>query len=186
MDGRPKIRHRHRAVALDVVGSVPVRIHILAIGKLKDGPERAWTGRYAERVAGAGRGCGITECVIVEFSEARDRDAATRKSAEAATLLEAVDKLGPGVRLVALDEHGGQATSAAFAKSLQSAADGGTKAIVYAIGGPDGHGPALLAAAHDTLALSAMTLPHGLARMVLIEQIYRAVTILSGHPYHRP
>ncbi len=57
--------------------------------------------------------------------------------------------------------------------------------MAFLIGGPDGHAPDLVAAAHETLSLSAMTLPHGLARLILAEQIYRATTILAGHPYHR-
>ena len=58
-------------------------------------------------------------------------------------------------------------------------------ALAFLIGGPDGHGEAALAQCHEQLSLGPMTLPHGLARVVLLEQIYRAITILSGHPYHR-
>jgi 23S rRNA (pseudouridine1915-N3)-methyltransferase len=57
--------------------------------------------------------------------------------------------------------------------------------VAFAIGGPDGHGDSLKAAAHFQLSLGRMTLPHGLARIVLTEQLYRAVTIMQGHPYHR-
>ncbi|MEL7090050.1 MAG: 23S rRNA (pseudouridine(1915)-N(3))-methyltransferase RlmH, partial [Planctomycetota bacterium] len=75
--------------------------------------------------------------------------------------------------------------SPAFASLIQRQLDAGTSRLIFAIGGPDGHGPAIRTAAQRTLSLSKMTLPHGLARIVLSEQIYRAITILSGHPYHR-
>ena len=63
--------------------------------------------------------------------------------------------------------------------------DSGAKCLGLLIGGPDGHGEAVLSAARLKLSFGAMTLPHGLARVVLTEQLYRAATILSGHPYHR-
>ena len=87
--------------------------------------------------------------------------------------------------IVSLDERGKALTSAAFADLLRRQSDDGCKSMAFLIGGPDGHGPAVAAAARLSLSLSAMTLPHGLARVVLAEQLYRASTILAGHPYHR-
>jgi 23S rRNA (pseudouridine1915-N3)-methyltransferase len=91
---------------------------------------------------------------------------------------------GAGLRIV-LDERGKGHTSAQFAKMLGEARDAGHRGAAVLIGGPDGHGPAARDAADLLLSLGPMTLPHGLARVILAEQVYRAITILSGHPYHR-
>jgi 23S rRNA (pseudouridine1915-N3)-methyltransferase len=86
---------------------------------------------------------------------------------------------------VVLDESGKALSSEAFAKWLAQTRDGGCKGLAFLIGGPDGHGAEAVQGAALKLSLGAMTLPHGIARAVLIEQLYRAATILSGHPYHR-
>ena len=93
--------------------------------------------------------------------------------------------LPAGAVIIALDETGKTRTSVAFSQELQELRDAGTADVAFAIGGPDGHGPALLDAARLTLALGPMTWPHQIARVLLAEQIYRAITIASGHPYHR-
>ncbi len=90
-----------------------------------------------------------------------------------------------GAFLVALDEKGKAMDSKAFADFVAGRRDAGTHNLVFAIGGPDGHGDSLLDKAALRLAFGAMTWPHQLVRVMLAEQIYRAVTILSGHPYHR-
>ena len=88
--------------------------------------------------------------------------------------------------LVALDERGKTLTSREFADRIGAWRDGGTDDLAFVIGGPDGHGAELLGARPPcSLALGAMTWPHQLVRIMLAEQLYRAVTILSGHPYHR-
>ena len=87
--------------------------------------------------------------------------------------------------LIALDERGRGLTSEAFAAEIGKARDAGAPAFALARGGPDGHDETLRAAARMTLAFGAMTWPHQLARILAAEQLYRAVTILSGHPYHR-
>lgn len=103
------------------------------------------------------------------------------KAVEAARLRAA---LPPGARLVALDERGQALTTAALAKQLERWRGDG-RDIVFAIGGADGLDAGLLKEADLVLSLSALTLPHALARVVLAEQLYRAWTILSNHPYHR-
>jgi 23S rRNA (pseudouridine1915-N3)-methyltransferase len=87
--------------------------------------------------------------------------------------------------IVALDVRGKALTSEAFARALAEVRDGGAKTMAILIGGPDGLAPAVLQAARLKVSLGAITLPHGLARIVLAEQLYRAATILAGHPYHR-
>ncbi|HUT78376.1 MAG TPA: 23S rRNA (pseudouridine(1915)-N(3))-methyltransferase RlmH [Polyangia bacterium] len=90
-----------------------------------------------------------------------------------------------GHRIVALDEHGPQHDSPAFAALLQSWMNAGRRGVTFAIGGADGLPAELLAAVDESLGLSRMTLPHRLARLVLAEQIYRALEILGGSPYHK-
>jgi 23S rRNA (pseudouridine1915-N3)-methyltransferase len=159
-----------------------MRIAISAIGKLKDAEERAIVERYAKRLTGAGRPLGLGPIDISEYPESRASDVAERKREEAARLLRDV---GPGDVAIALEPTGKSLNSEAFAAFIRSTRDGGAKACVFLIGGPDGHGEAALNAAALKLSLGTLTLPHGLARVVLAEQLYRAATILSGHPYHR-
>lgn len=103
------------------------------------------------------------------------------KDAEAARLLEKCPK---GARLIALDEHGRQVTTRELAEALQAwMADGRDVALL--LGGADGLAVDLLARAEHRLALSRLTLPHALARVLLAEQLYRATSLLAGHPYHR-
>ncbi len=89
-----------------------------------------------------------------------------------------------GTRVVALDEHGSTVTTAALAGKLRQWQQGGVD-VALVIGGPDGLEPAFKQGAHERIRLSDLTLPHALARVLLIEQIYRAWSINAGHPYHR-
>lgn len=153
-----------------------------AIGRLKAGPERELTTRYVERARAAGRGVGFTAFDMREADESRARRSEDRK-AEEARALEAF--LTPDVRLVALDERGRNLTSEDFAAQMGRARDEGVSTYALLIGGPDGLDERLRARASLTLAFGAMTWPHQLVRVLAAEQIYRAITILSGHPYHR-
>jgi 23S rRNA (pseudouridine1915-N3)-methyltransferase len=113
--------------------------------------------------------------------EGRARRPEDRKADEAARLLAAVGS----ATIVLLDEGGKSLDSEAFARRIGALRDGGTQTLAFLIGGADGHGDAARSAAGLTLALGAMTLPHQIVRLVLVEQLYRAATILAGHPYHR-
>lgn len=158
-----------------------MRIALCAIGRLKDGGERTLFDRYWERLEAQGRGVGLAPLRHVEWPESRESTAGLRQAAEAQRLLAAAGE----ATIVALDERGKGLTSTAFADLLKRHRDDGCKELAFLMGGPDGHGPAIAQAAQVRLSLSAMTLPHGLARAVLAEQLYRASTLLSGHPYHR-
>jgi 23S rRNA (pseudouridine1915-N3)-methyltransferase len=150
-----------------------MRLIVAAVGRLKDA-ERELCERYSKRFDAAGRSLGLGPLAITELSESRAASADARKADEAARLLKAAG--AADVRVV-LDEGGKALSSEAFAKWIAQRRDGGAKGLALLIGGPDG--------AALKLSLGAMTLPHGMARAVLIEQLYRAATILSGHPYHR-
>jgi len=158
-----------------------MRVIIAAVGRLKDA-ERELFDRYAKRFDASGRALGLGPLALAETGESRAATSDLRKTDEAQRLLKAA---GVAEVRIALDEKGRALSSAAFAQTLAKHCDGGTKALAFLIGGPDGHGDAVLNAATLKLSLGAMTLPHGLARIVLTEQLYRAATILSGHPYHR-
>ncbi len=159
-----------------------MRIIIAAVGRLKDGPERQLFERYRDRLAGSGRALGWGPVDVIEIPESRASDATARKSDEAARLLV---RAGAANTKVVLDEHGRELTSEAFASLLRKQRESGTSSFAFLIGGPDGHGPEALASADLKLSFGKMTLPHMLVRVLLAEQLYRAATILTGHPYHR-
>ncbi len=159
-----------------------MRLLIAAVGRLKDGPERQLFERYRERATAAGRALGWGPLALVEVPESRAPDPAQRKSEEAARL---VAKLGEGDVRIVLDETGRELTSDAFAAFLRDRREAGVRAVAFLIGGPDGHGPAALSGADLKLSLGRMTLPHMLVRVLVAEQLHRAATILTGHPYHR-
>jgi 23S rRNA (pseudouridine1915-N3)-methyltransferase len=158
-----------------------MKITVAAIGRLKAGAEHDLAGRYFDRATSAGRRLGLTFS-LREYSESRDATPALRKEQEAAVLLAGAS---PGTTFVALDEAGRALSSRDFAERIRTWRDSGVAELVFAIGGPDGHGRELLEKSALSLAFGPMTWPHQLVRSMLAEQLYRAVTILSGHPYHR-
>lgn len=160
-----------------------MRIAIHAVGKLKAGPERELAERYLDRADKAGRAIGFSSVSAREIVESRARETLQRKEEEARNLL---TDLPPGALLIALDERGDSPTSERFAEMLGEARDRGTPNAVLLIGGPDGHGQELLSRAGHRISFGRLTWPHQIVRILAAEQIYRAVTILSGHPYHRP
>lgn len=117
-----------------------------------------------------------------EADESRARRPEDRKADEARLL---TTNIPAGARLIVLDERGKTMGSEAFAADLGAARDSGAPAYALLIGGADGIDPELRAKASLVLAFGAMTWPHQLVRIMAAEQIYRAITILSGHPYHR-
>ena len=159
-----------------------MRLIVAAVGRLKDGPERALFGKYRERFEPLAKRLGLAPVTWHETPESRADTVAKRREEEGVALLKLARE---ATYLVALDERGRALTSVAFARALAKARDDGVQAAGILIGGPDGLSEAVRAAAHLTLAYGAITLPHQLARIVLAEQLYRAATILSGHPYHR-
>jgi 23S rRNA (pseudouridine1915-N3)-methyltransferase len=158
-----------------------LRILIAAIGRMKQGPERELVSRYLDRAKAAGKPLALTGFDVSEYAESRSATADGRKADEA-TMLRAA--LPEGI-VIALDEHGKTMPSAAFSQQLARWRDDGRPAVSFLIGGADGLDPAFVKAADLTLSFSPLTWPHQLVRIMLAEQLYRATTILSGHPYHR-
>lgn len=138
-----------------------MRLHVIARGKLGRSAEADLVERYAKRIAWP-----------LKLTELPDTGGTVPASS------------GPS-REVLLDERGRQLTSEAFAALLGRWRDEGVREARFLIGAADGHGEAARAKADLLLAFGAMTWPHLMARALLVEQLYRATTILAGHPYHR-
>ena len=153
-----------------------MRILILAVGKLK---ERHWADAADEYIKRLGAYANVD---IVELSD-RDisRDAVAAKRVESESILKAIPA---GYRVVALDERGKQHTSKQLASRIEDMMVGGTSSIAFVVGGSAGLDQAVLDRADERLSLSSMTFPHQMARVVLLEQVYRAFKIIRGEPYH--
>ena len=159
-----------------------MRIVVIAIGRLKQGPERELADRYRERFDDIGRKLGFRGLEIHEIPESRARDVAARMAEEATAISALIpDKSS----IIALDERGETIDSAAFARHLGRWRDESVPTAVFLIGGADGLSPELRRKVKISVAFGKATWPHQMVRVMLLEQIYRAATILSGHPYHR-
>jgi 23S rRNA (pseudouridine1915-N3)-methyltransferase len=159
-----------------------MKISVHAVGRMKTGPERELADRYFERFAKSGPAIGLEFSGIAEIAEGRAQNANERRREESQKLQA---QLQPGTALFLLDERGKNLSSDDFANRIGQLRDGGRKALVIAIGGADGHDQPLRDQADLVLSFGAATWPHQLVRVMLGEQLYRAATILSGHPYHR-
>jgi len=157
-------------------------VELVAIGRLKAGPERDLCERYLERARKSGARLGFRGFSVREAAESRAARPQERIAQEESALL---GLIRGGGRIVCLDEDGDLADSETFARELGRDADAAISSISFVIGGADGLGADILARADRRLSLGRMTWPHQMARILLAEQLYRAMTILSGHPYHR-
>ncbi len=158
-----------------------MRLGLICVGRLKSGPEREIYARYAERIA-AMRRIGLEGLDLKELDESKAKGAPERMAREAEEILAS---LPAESGLVVFDERGKAADSAAFAGFIGRERDAGRKALWFAVGGSEGLDASVRARATAVFSFGAMTLPHQLVRILAAEQIYRAMTILSGHPYHR-
>ncbi|MBW0003757.1 MAG: 23S rRNA (pseudouridine(1915)-N(3))-methyltransferase RlmH [Hyphomicrobiales bacterium] len=159
-----------------------MKILVCVIGRLKTGPEQLLAERYRERAGELAPKLGLSGPNVIEIPESRARDEATRRRQEG----EALIAKSQGALRVALDEGGRSLDSVEFANLLARQRAAGTKALAFLIGGADGLAREVLAGAGEIISFGAITLPHQLVRIVLLEQIYRGLTIRLGHPYHRP
>ncbi len=151
-----------------------MRLRVVAVGRWKAGPERSLYEHFARRIT--------WRLELKEVEEKKKLPPPTLMRREGELLLAQVPK---GAVVVALDGRGKAMTSAAFAKRLGAWRDDGIGDVVFVIGGAHGLDPAVLRKAALVLGLGPMTWPHLMVRAMLAEQIYRAQTILAGHPYHR-
>jgi 23S rRNA (pseudouridine1915-N3)-methyltransferase len=159
-----------------------MRVLVLAVGRMKSGAEAELAERYRKRAAQAGRNLGLRDIEIIEIKESRAPETAKRRIEESIALATLIPD---GAVMVLLDEKGPSLGSGEIAQKIRAWRDGGLGELVFLLGGPDGVAQSLREKAALTLAFGPATWPHQLARVMLLEQIYRAITILSGHPYHR-
>ena len=155
-----------------------MRVHLVAVGRLRAGPERELVDDYVQRFDRTGRPLGLGPLVEHEVEDKKNLGMA----AEADLLARAVPT---GSVLVTLDERGKLLTSPEFAALLARWRDGGRQDVAFVIGGADGIDPSLRAKADASVSFGAMVWPHMLVRVMIAEQLYRAATILGGGPYHR-
>lgn len=153
-----------------------MRILILAVGRLKSGPERDLVDDYVKRVQPLARQLGYREISEIEVASGGGLDA------EASRLLE---KIPSGAQVFRLDEFGKAQTSVAFSKTLVQLKDQGVPTLVFLIAGAEGYGQTVRDQHKRTLALGPQTWPHKMVRVMLAEQIYRALSIEANTPYHK-
>lgn len=147
---------------------------IAAVGKAKAGPERALYESYLGRLP--------WRVDLKEIEIKKDLAVDVRRAREGEALLAAIPE---GARIIALDERGRTESSEAFATRLGRWRDDGARTVGFIIGGADGLDESVRKKAQFVLSFGALTWPHMLVRAMLAEQVYRAQSILAGHPYHR-
>lgn len=155
-----------------------MKLSILAVGRLRGGPEKALVDDYLNRFDATGRPLALGPARVVEVEDKRRRG----KEAEADLL---IAQIPAGAAAIALDERGKTLSSPDLAKLLARLRDEGRPEACLLIGGADGHGRAALDRADVKLSLGPMVWPHMLVRVMLAEQLYRAASILARSPYHR-
>jgi 23S rRNA (pseudouridine1915-N3)-methyltransferase len=159
-----------------------MRLTIAAIGKMRAGPEASLVNDYLKRAGGMGRGIGLSGPDLLEFEAPRNLSGKKRQDREGELLITAVPS---GAKTILLDERGENLNSEAFASLIARYRDDGAPSAAFLIGGADGHATNLQKNAMKILSFGAATWPHMLVRVMLAEQLYRAMTILTRHPYHR-
>ena len=150
---------------------MPVKYQIIAIGKLRRGFLQTGCEHFLARLGP------YAKVELLELKEGRGQNIKVQEG-------EALLKAASGY-LIALDESGKEHTSASWAARVSDLETRSTSQISFLLGGANGHGEALKAQVDELWSLSKLTLPHELARLVLLEQLYRSETIRAGHPYHR-
>lgn len=157
-------------------------MNLVAVGRMKSGPERELVSRYLDRATACGKPLALSGFEVRELPESRASSAQSRKVEEATAIGSKLPETG---YLIVLDERGKSVSSKNFASIIEKQRDAGTKAMSFVIGGADGLDKSLRTKADMVLSFSPLTWPHQIVRLLLAEQLYRATTILSGHPYHR-
>jgi 23S rRNA (pseudouridine1915-N3)-methyltransferase len=150
-----------------------LRIRILCVGRLTDGPERELVDDYLARAQKSGKQLGYRAVEEIEIPSSSKDDEGTRLLAKHSGIL------------IRLDERGEAWTSQDLSKRLARWRDAGEDAVSFVIGGADGTSPAVAAAARHTISFGVQTWPHRLVRVLIAEQVYRALSIEAGSPYHR-
>jgi 23S rRNA (pseudouridine1915-N3)-methyltransferase len=159
-----------------------MRVIVAAVGRLKQGAERELTAAYRKRAEAVGRSAGLRQVEIIEIRESRARDPERRRTEESIAIASVVPE---GAVIIVFDQAGENIDSPGLAALLQKCRQDNRAAVCFIIGGADGITQSLRGRAKHVLAFGSATWPHQLVRIMLLEQLYRAGTILAGHPYHR-
>jgi 23S rRNA (pseudouridine1915-N3)-methyltransferase len=159
-----------------------MRLLVLAVGNARSTPEGALSDDFLGRARAMGRRLGISAVAVEEVPVSKLREPRARIAAEGEKL---AHRIPEGAHVIFMDAKGKGMTSDAFAEMLAALRDAGARDLVFLIGGPDGLDPGPSVKPGRSLAFGPQTWPHLMARAMLSEQIYRALTILAGHPYHR-
>jgi 23S rRNA (pseudouridine1915-N3)-methyltransferase len=159
-----------------------LKLCLATIGRLKKGPEHDLVTRYQTRIEGMAPLLGFAPKIIaIEGTESRARSSDARRHEEAEWLLAKTSSM----MLITFDERGQSWSSEIFATKIGTFRDQGCKALALVIGGPDGLDDRVRQRAEHVLSFGKLTLPHQIVRVLVVEQLYRSLTILAGHPYHR-
>ena len=153
-----------------------MHVTLISVGKLKSGPEFDLVADYVSRFNKSGPSIGLRSLKCVDLASGGGLDA------EGERILAALPQGAPVIRL---DEHGAQLSSVKLAKRIETLRDSGTSDLCFVIGGAEGYSRAVRTACPDTLAFGTQTWPHRLVKVMITEQLYRAVSLLSGSPYHK-
>lgn len=159
-----------------------MKITVVAVGRARAGSQKSLTEHYCNRFDGLSGALGLAKLEITEVEEKRPIKGAERQAREATLLLDATPR---HATVIALDERGKSLTSAEFAKLVANLRDTGTRDLAFLIGGADGFSSEIKSRASRALSFGPATWPHMLVRTMLAEQLYRAATIMAGHPYHK-
>jgi len=159
-----------------------MRLLVLAVGHSRGTSEGTLTDDFIGRASAFGRRLGFSAIAVEEVAVSKLREAKLRVAEEGRRL---AARIPPGTHAIFLDARGKGMTSEDFAEMLAAMRDAGARDLVFLIGGPDGLDPGPAVKSSRSLAFGPQTWPHLLVRAMLAEQIYRALTILGGHPYHR-
>lgn len=159
-----------------------MQILILAVGHARATPQGELIDEFLDRARKLGRQYGFTAVEAMELPVSKARTTDQRKADEAERI---VAHIPDGATVIRMDERGKPQSSEDFAHTIARIRDDGAQHLVFIIGGPDGLGKLPLKSPGRMMAFGPQTWPHLLVRAMLAEQVYRAITILAGHPYHR-
>ena len=159
-----------------------MRLVIIAVGQGRGSPEGSLTEDFAGRSRAMGKRAGFTSVTVEEVNVSKLRETRSRIAEEGERL---AARIPAGAHVILLDAKGKGMTSDAFAEMLGAMRDAGARDLAFIIGGPDGLVLPERVKPGRSLAFGPQTWPHLLVRAMLAEQIYRGITILAGHPYHR-
>ncbi|MCR5013975.1 MAG: 23S rRNA (pseudouridine(1915)-N(3))-methyltransferase RlmH [Bacteroidales bacterium] len=155
-----------------------MKILLLAIGKTDEDYLITGIKKYVGRLGH------YVSFELKEIPDIRNRKTLNEEQQKKAESFLLLSQMQPGDYVVLLDENGSQYTSVAFSEQLEKLMASGVKRIVFVIGGPYGFAPEVYAKANAKIALSPMTFSHQMVRLIFVEQLYRAFSILKGEPYH--